>query len=419
MPEADNDQEIRHRLAADVLQGMERWHTPSDRRRAKRYYFETTAEVELDESEVNGFLQWYTSDFRDAATGRTLVEHYFETHGAQLRPRERVLLEVWRDSYPGVFEVEAVEEGRGVELRDLASGEILFVHDVTASRGLVVGDCTLSRIEKLDGKYHFVSDGFSVPPAVRGELLELIEKEARAAGKTPVEYVRRSGNLLYRKIRQLGEKWLKNLQVVNREGDAVEFCRADYSVLDEGALLAKLRSLEELKEEPGRPGEAHFTWLETVAAGPRAVYGNVRVGGGHLRLEAQSRTRLQLGRGLLESHASSLLKHQGDSYQSLDELKERVIASRGAREEEQTIPTEAEREALLQMKAQHYATWPDDPLPALGGKTAREAVKTETGRKAVLDLIRDFEHHETREAKGGQPAFDFRPIRRTLGLEED
>ena len=71
------------------------------------------------------------------------------------------------------------------------------------------------------------------------------------------------------------------------------------------------------------------------------------------------------------------------------------------------------------MKAQHYATWPDDPLPALGGKTARQAVKTKAGRKAVLDLIRDFEHGEAREAKSGQPAFDFRPMRKTLGLEED
>ena len=418
MANPDNDQEIRHRLAEDVLQGMERWHTPSDRRRAKRYYFETTAEVELEESEVNGFLQWYTSDFRDAATGRTLVEHYFETHGAGLKPRELVLLEVWRDSYPGVFEVEAVEEGKGIELRDLASGDIIFVHDVTASRGLVVGDCTLSRIEKLDGKYHFVSDGFTVPPAVRGELLKLIDKEARAAGKTPVEYVRRSGNLLHRKIRQLSDKWLKNLQVVNREGDAIEFCRADYGVVDEPALLAKLRTLEELKEEPGKPGEAHFAWLETAAVGPRAVYGHVEVGGGHLRLEAQSRTRLQLGRGLLESHASGLLKHQGDSYQSLDELKQRA-AARGPVEREQPVLTELEREALLRMKAEHYATWPDDPLPALGGKTARQAVKTKAGREAVLDLIRDFEHHEAREAKAGQPAFDFRPIRRTLGLEED
>src|ERR1035438_515056 len=201
----------------------------------------------------------------------------------------------------------------------------------------------------------FVSDGFSVPPAVKGEFLKLVDKEARAAGQTRVEYVRRSGNLLYRKIRNLSDQWLKNLQVVNREGDAVEFCRADYSVLDEPALLAKLRLLPELLEEPGKPGEAHFAWLDTAAQSPRPVYGHVQVGGGHLRLEAQSRTRLQLGRGLLETHSAHLLKHQGDACQSLDEFKLRVAANREPPERARPIPAEVERELVLQMKAQHYA----------------------------------------------------------------
>jgi hypothetical protein len=413
---AANDQETRRRLCDDVLAGLERWHTDSDKRRAKRYYFETSAKIEADESEINGFLQWYVHDFRDAATGRTLMEHHLETHGAQLTPREREILQALRDSWPGVFETEAVEEGRGIHLRDLATGDTIFVHDITASRELVRGACILSRIEELDGQLHFVSDGFSVPPAVRDEFLKLIDKEARALGQTRVEYVRRSGNRLYRKIRNLSDKWLQKLQVVNREGDALEFCRADYSVLDEAALLAKLRSLPELMEEPGKPGEAHFAWLETATEGPRAVYGHVQTGGGHLRLEAQSRTRLQLGRGLLEAHAGRLLKHQDDAYQSLDEIK-RQAASREPPERDKPIPAELERELILQMKANHYARWPDDPLPALGGKTARQAVKTQSGRKAVLDLIRDMEHHEARGAKEGDLAFDFTPLRKTLGLE--
>ncbi len=101
-----------------------------------------------------------------------------------------------------------------------------------------------------------------------------------------------------------------------------------------------------------------------------------------------------MGRGLLEAHAGRLLRHQGDSHLSLDEFKQQV-ASGNAPEREERIPTEQEREIILQMKAQHYARWPDDPLPALSGKTARQAVKTKSGRKAVLDLIRDMERDET------------------------
>jgi hypothetical protein len=415
----ENDNQIHRRLANDLLGGRERWHTASDRRRAKRYYFETTGDVDADESEIGGFLQWYSHDFRDAATGRTLVEHYFETHGAQLQPRERVLLEALRDSRPGVFEAEAIEGGRGVHLRDLATGDSIFVHDVTASRELVRGDCILSRIEQLDGKFMFVSDGFSVPAAVKDEFLQLIDTEAGASGQTRAEFVRRRGNLLYRQIRKLSDKWRKNLQIVNREGDDFEFCHADYSVLDEPALLAKLRSLVELLEEPGKPGEAHFAWLAPAVEGPRSVYGHVQTGGGHLRLEAQSRTRLQLGRGLLEAHAARWLKHQGDVCRPLDDIVRQAAVSSQPPQGARPIPAEMEREIILQMKTGHYAKWPDDPLPALGGKTARQTVKTKSGRQAVLALIRDMEHGEAREAKAGQPAFDFSPLRKTLGLEEE
>ena len=419
MPNPEEDQETRRRLAANILSGMERWHTDSDRRRARRYYFESEGNVEADESEINGFLQWYTHDFRDAATRRTLLEHYFEAHAAKLAPRERELLDAMRDSWPGVFEVEIVEEGRGIHLRDLATGDVIFVHDIAASRQLVRGDWILSRIEDLDGKLMFVSDGFTVPPAIHEEFLKLVDREARAAKKSRAEYVRGSGNLLYRIIRNLSDKWLRNLRVVNREGDDIEFCHADYSYVDEPALLAKLRTLEELKEEPSKPGETHFAWIGSATEGSRPVYGHVQAGGGHLRLEAQSRTRLELGRGLLEMHAGRLLQHRGDSHLSLDDFKQQIASSRGPRQRPEAIPTEAERDIVLQMKARHYATWPDERLPALGGKTARQAVKSKSGRKAVLALIRDMERDEAHEAKAGQPAFDFTPLRRVLGLEND
>jgi hypothetical protein len=37
----------------------------------------------------------------------------------------------------------------------------------------------------------------------------------------------------------------------------------------------------------------------------------------------------------------------------------------------------------------------------------------------VLALIRDMEHGEARGAKEGDLAFDFTPLRKTLGLEEE
>jgi len=46
-------------------------------------------------------------------------------------------------------------------------------------------------------------------------------------------------------------------------------------------------------------------------------------------------------------------------------------------------------------KSHHYEEWADHPLPALHGKTPREAMGTAAGRAAVDVLLKDFENHES------------------------
>ena len=80
-------------------------------------------------------------------------------------------------------------------------------------------------------------------------------------------------------------------------------------------------------------------------------------------------------------------------------------------------PTSDEEDRLiLESKHLHYADWADHPLPAFRDKTAREMVRTKSGRERVSLLIKTLEH-----AEAGSPAgqrFDFGSLRRELGLEE-
>lgn len=43
------------------------------------------------------------------------------------------------------------------------------------------------------------------------------------------------------------------------------------------------------------------------------------------------------------------------------------------------------------MKERHYAEWLHDPVPALGGKTPREAAKTKRGHEKLDALLKDLE----------------------------
>ena len=153
---------------------------------------------------MNGYLQWYTHNFLDARTNCSLVEHYWGTHRKRLPPRAQQILDAWHESYAAVCEVMRVEKGIGVEMRNVASDEILFVTDVTFSREAVVGEWTLSRFEFLDGRWQLVSDGFRVQPGLEPRLLEYIKVEARAARETADQFIRRNGNRLYRVLVRLG-----------------------------------------------------------------------------------------------------------------------------------------------------------------------------------------------------------------------
>jgi hypothetical protein len=69
---------------------------------------------------------------------------------------------------------------------------------------------------------------------------------------------------------------------------------------------------------------------------------------------------------------------------------------------------------ILDFKRRHYADWLDQPLPALGGKTPRVAVRTKAGREQVDLLLKECEIMEVQQTEGQR--FDFSYLRRELGI---
>ncbi len=56
---------------------------------------------------------------------------------------------------------------------------------------------------------------------------------------------------------------------------------------------------------------------------------------------------------------------------------------------------------------EEWATqWIDEKIPALDGKTPREAVMTPEGRKKVEDLLKGWENVEERKRRDGDPYVD-------------
>jgi SEC-C motif/Protein of unknown function (DUF2384) len=401
-----------------VLEASREWHRESDLKRAKKLYFGDSGQIEANEVQVSGFIQWLLHDFRDAATRSTAIENFLRTRSAKLRPVERELLESLRDARFGLFEVTRVEPGSGVELREIFGSESRFVHDISSSNAINRWDCLLVRLQFLEGRWIMAGDGVRVPRNLLAPLREFIEEESRKEKQDPAEFVRGNSHRLHHVVEDLARRNLEGIRVVNREGEEVSFGKAEYRIADEPALLAKLRSLEELEEGPQESGRLWFTWLQPIGA-ERRPFGHLEIEAGTLWLEAMSRTRLETLRGLVEFHAGNLVQHLGDQYTSVDEIKDQVPRREPEPGSEDRPQSAEQRKLLEKILHEHYAGWVDEPLPALGGKTPREAVRSRAGRESVIDLLRLLENGEERKTRRGEPAYDVNIIRRELGLPEE
>jgi hypothetical protein len=71
--------------------------------------------------------------------------------------------------------------------------------------------------------------------------------------------------------------------------------------------------------------------------------------------------------------------------------------------------------ALFRYKRKHYEAWLDESIPALDGKTPRQAAATRLGRQRVDLLLKEMENHEARVPEAER--FDFDRLRRALNIE--
>jgi hypothetical protein len=368
-----------------------------------------------DNADQAPFTEWLIYDYVAPRLGRTLIEEFLARNRRQLTARECDLLERWSRSRYSLFEVQRVEPEKGIEIQDLLTGEVVFAHDVSASRQSARWDCLLIRVEEADRGMELSGVGLNVPRPQSAPLREWILADQKSSGLPWLGYLRANSHRLRAKALELGEQAARSLKMVSAEGDPLVFSKAIYKVLDEAALTRALESSEVLNRRD--PAEGWFDWYETPGAqeGPRRVLGALRVEGGRLVLEANSRERLGRGRELVERLAGAAVSHQGDEFTGVEAAMRK--SKRAGPKPESGIPPEIEWELIQKVMAEHYRTWPDTPLPALDGRTPRQAVATPEGRSQVAELLKFIENGEERNRREGRAWFDVSGLKAELQIE--
>ncbi len=353
--------------------------------------------------------------------GSSIAERFLKRRGSRdLSEAEQRYLRDLARTHLGLYEVQEAKPGEGLRLLDLTDGGESWVVERSASRELVRWDLLGARMmQRPDGHWEMEAELYPVPVEFKGELVRRSVKLRRLLQDLPPHLGRPAWRLELGPL--MNRAWMAAYlrpvpRIVTTEGDDLVITTLVFELDDHAETERVLESCAEL--ERGEEDSPAWSWVEPHEDWTRAL-GTVRIEGGRLVLETTSRSRAQRGRALLESLLGERLRFVGEK---MEDPRYRLEHPRPAEERKDAAaagidPTTA-AELELQFLDRHYRTWPDEPVPALGGRTPRDAARSPRMRKRVVDLVKLLENQEARRASRGEKPYEFSWMWADLGLEQ-
>lgn len=357
---------------------------------------------------------------------KPLAAHFLDTNRGRLSGGERAWIELQLATRLSVWEVLRVERGRGVELVDLLSGQRCFVHEVRGSQTLVLRDAILGRVVMDDPAVLCGIHERTLSPRSAAAVVERaraigLDRGDSGAGPRLIE-------LWQEQLTESERKAATPMTMTNTDGHAIMHVEDRFSVVKGhadavfDALVAIDGAIVDECDRTGarisftRPGNAmHAGWDNTIVGSARLTPNRLVVTTNSLERARELSDRLRGVLGELATWQKRTSEEPAVMYGG-----EKIAL------DAQALDAGSARDVVR--------GWLDSAIPALGGRTPREAVGDEDGRRVVHQLLKEMEHHHARrearatdrsgsrarekahddDVNSGAPAF----LRQALGLDD-
>lgn len=205
-----------------------------------------------------------------------------------------------------------------------------------------------------------------------------------------------------------------------RTGQSMLLITDHYRVKDWSALDAALSK----KRDVDGDRTSGWTRLQKCDDGLTRPRSTINVVQGKDKVELFHKTKLEADKG-----RKWFDKLAADSVEFVGRTLTDPLAMLGAESDQTSVipqsslpdmPPEVMAELIEKTMLRMYANWADEPIPALGGKTPRETIKTAAGAERVRGLIRSYESSERAQAaEQGRRVISFEFLWRELGLSSE
>ena len=344
-------------------------------------------------------------------TGRTVAELYAEKQGGKLDTLERRLIDSINRKPYSFLEVQSVDKGRGMTLTDILKGTRIEVQEHTGSQYVNSGDVLFGRAVDVAGVGMLIGlSSTLIPPGRKAEVIKF-RKQLRRGRPAVNDDILNSWHI---ETRELYFSIDRSLRVVprmhNTDGDVLEFHRLIYEVVSIDAVFEKLSDLcvtmtpEDLRadaklDESGRMVRVEIPWdrhgHKKMSGMPNTILGRMVIDSLRLTAEVNSSERAKALRREIDARLGEDGRFKVDEIQDFDAMMSRHTTgsteSTPSSEHEELMQHTEVQVQVAEMFSRHWESWVDQEIPALGGKTPRETVKSADGREAVEALLKDAE----------------------------
>jgi hypothetical protein len=138
--------------------------------------------------------------------------------------------------------------------------------------------------------------------------------------------------------------------------------------------------------------------------------------GDELTVETMSAERLVWAKARLKELVGEAIRLRADVVENPMEKLHSMPEGRRAQEASVEIPPDVRTRLVGQMLHRHFTAWLDQQVPALDGRTPRQASCDVLLRPKVIQLLREIENIQDRERQQGKPWYDAAWMWGALGI---
>jgi hypothetical protein len=131
---------------------------------------------------------------------------------------------------------------------------------------------------------------------------------------------------------------------------------------------------------------------------------NIGEGGGKLEVFHNTQDKADKGRKWFEKLASNAVEFVGRVVSDPKGMMKNMPSGKTSKSlsSQSELPPDVLADVIEQAIHRMYARWSDEPIPALDGKSPKQAMATPAGMERVKGLIRSYEAGELKQAEEQQ-----------------